>query len=114
MTEVPGFDELVESAKRAAAALREAGIPFMVAGGLAAWVRGGPPTEHDVDFVLRPADAERALDVLAELGMRTEKPPEEWLYKAYDGDVMIDLIFGPKGPEVDDAMFDRAEEMTPA
>lgn len=111
MTAVPGFDELVKSAKRAAAALREAGIPFMLAGGLAAWVRGGPPTEHDVDFVLRPADASRALDVLAEMGMRTEKPPEEWLYKAYDGDVMIDLIFGPEGPEVDDAMFDRAEEL---
>lgn len=111
MTPVPGFDELVSSAKRAAAVLREADIPFLLAGGLAAWVRGGPPTEHDVDFVLRPADAARALEALADAGLRTEKPPEEWLYKAYDGDVMIDLIFGPEGPEVDDAMFDRAEEM---
>jgi hypothetical protein len=106
------FDELVASAKRAAAIMRQAGIPFMLAGGLAAWVRGGPATEHDVDFVLRRQDADRALEVLAEAGMRTEQPPEEWLYKAYDGDILIDLIFGPEGPEVDDAMFERADEMT--
>ena len=105
------FDELVAAAKRAAAALREAGVPFLLAGGLAAWVRGGPATEHDVDFVLRPADAERALAVLADAGMRTERPPEEWLYKAYDGDIMIDLIFGPEGPPVDDAMFERADDL---
>ena len=105
------FDDLVVAAKRAAAALREADIPFLLAGGLASWVRGGPATEHDVDFVLRPLDAERALQVLDDAGLRTERPPEEWLYKAYDGDVMIDLIFGPEGPEVDDAMFARAEDL---
>ena len=106
------FDELVAAAKRAAATLREAGVPFLLAGGLAAWVRGGPPTEHDVDFVLREDDAERALDALAAAGLRTDRPPEEWLYKAFDGDIMIDLIFRPEGPPVDDAMFERAEELT--
>jgi predicted nucleotidyltransferase len=43
--------------------------------------------------------------------MRTERPPEEWLLKAYDGDVLIDLIHHPRGLSVDDAIFDRAEEM---
>ena len=105
------FEALVDAAKRAAAILREAGIPFLLAGGLASWVRGGPATEHDVDFVLRPPDADRAVQVLGEAGLRTEQPPEEWLYKAFDGDVMIDLIFRPEGPEVDDAMFARAEEL---
>jgi hypothetical protein len=105
------FDALVDAAKRAAAVLREAEVPFLLAGGLASWVRGGPATEHDVDFVLRKEDAERALQVLEEAGLRTERPPEEWLYKAYDGEVMIDLIFGPEGPDVDDAMFERAEEL---
>jgi hypothetical protein len=105
------FDALVDAAKKAGAVLREAGIPFLLAGGLAAWVRGGPATEHDVDFVLRKDDAERALDALEGAGFRTERPPEEWLYKAYDGEVMIDLIFGPEGPMVDDAMFERADEL---
>lgn len=106
------FDDLVEAAKKAAAVLREAGVPFLLAGGLASWVHGGPATEHDVDFVLRPDDAERALEVLGKAGFRTERPPEEWLFKAYDGDAMIDLIFGPEGPEVDDAMFERSSEMS--
>jgi hypothetical protein len=106
------FDELVTAAKRAAAILREADIPFLLAGGLAAWVRGGPATEHDVDFLLTKDDAHRAFDVLAAAGLRTERPPEEWLLKVYDGDVMIDLIFGPEGPPVDEAMFERADDLT--
>jgi hypothetical protein len=106
------FDELVTAAKRAAAILREADIPFLLAGGLAAWVRGGPATEHDVDFLLTKDDAQRAFDVLAAAGLRTERPPEEWLLKVYDGEVMIDLIFGPEGPPVDEAMFERADDLT--
>ena len=39
--------------KRAAAALRDAEVPYILGGGLAAWARGGPPTEHDVDFFVR-------------------------------------------------------------
>ena len=42
----------------------------MLGGGLAAWARGGPPTEHDVDFFVRHEDAERALEALVEAGMR--------------------------------------------
>lgn len=105
------FDELVATAKRAAAALRDAGIPFLLAGGLAAWVRGGPPTEHDIDFVIRPEHAEKAQETLTAAGMRAERPPEEWLYKAYDGEILIDLIFGPEGPAVDESMFERADDL---
>ena len=40
--------------------------------------------------------------------MRPEKPPEGWLYKAYDGDVMIDLIFEPaSGPVTDEELDAR-------
>ena len=42
------FPELIATMKRAAALLRDADVPFMLGGGLAAWARGGPPTEHDV------------------------------------------------------------------
>ena len=44
---------------------------------------------------------------LAESGFRPEKPPESWLYKAWDGDVLVDLIFEPTGMTVDDALFER-------
>ncbi|HET9443390.1 MAG TPA: nucleotidyltransferase [Acidimicrobiales bacterium] len=102
---------LVRSAKKAAAALREADVPFILAGGLACWVRGGPPTEHDVDLVVRPADVDHALEALAGAGMRIEHPPEEWLAKAFDGEVMIDVIFQPEGHTVDDELFARADDM---
>lgn len=105
------FPELIETMKRAAAALRDAGIPYMLGGGLAAWARGGPPTEHDIDFFVLPSDAERALEALGEAGMRPERPPEGWLLKAWDGETLVDLIYSPAGGDVDEGFFDRAEEM---
>jgi hypothetical protein len=102
---------MLPTLKRCAAALRDGGIPFLVAGGVASWVRGGPPTEHDLDFLIRPADAEAALDALADIGLKPERPPEEWLYKAFDGDVMVDLIFRPAGLEITDDVIARGEEL---
>jgi predicted nucleotidyltransferase len=102
---------MVPTLKRSAAALRDNGIPFLVAGGVASWVRGGAPTDHDLDFLIRPEDAEKALAVLTELGLRPERPPEEWLFKAYDGDVMVDLIFRPAGLEITDEVIERGEEL---
>jgi len=101
---------MVPTLKKAAAALRNAGIPYLVAGGVASWVRGGPSTDHDLDFLIKPVDADRALDTLADAGLRPEKPPEEWLFKAWDGDVLVDLIFCPAGLDVDDELIERGEE----
>jgi len=105
------LDDLIPAMKEAAAALKEAGIPFVLAGGLAAWARGGPESEHDVDFLLKPEDAERALQTLADAGMKTEKPPEGWLYKAYSGGAMVDLIFDPSGGPVTDEILERGDEL---
>jgi hypothetical protein len=102
---------LVDTMKRAAAALRKADIEFMLGGGLAAWARGGPPTDHDVDFYVREEDAPRGLEALVEAGMRTEQPPEEWLYKAYDGPIVVDLIFRPAGGPITDEHFARATKL---
>jgi len=105
------FGEIKESLKRVAATLREAEVPFLLGGGLAAWAWGGPGTGHDLDVMVRAEDAERALQALADAGMRTEKPPEGWLYKAWDGDVLVDVIFRPVGREVDDEFFERSERL---
>ena len=105
------FDRLVESARRASAALRDAGVPHALAGGLAAWARGGPKTEHDVDFMIKAEDADRALEALARAGLRTERPPEGWLVKAYDGDYLVDLIFNPSSGPVTDEILERADEL---
>jgi predicted nucleotidyltransferase len=108
---VAEFPEILETMKRAAAVLQEADVPFALGGGLACWVRGGPETEHDVDFIVTPDHADDALDALANAGFRTEKPPENWLYKAYDDDVLIDVIFEPQGGPVHDGVLERAEEL---
>ena len=105
------FDELLVTLKKVAGLLRDADIPFLLGGGLAVWVRGGPETVHDIDLMLRQPDAERAVSALGEAGLQTERPPEGWLYKAFDGDVMVDLIFEPSEQPVEDSLFDRAEEM---
>lgn len=97
--------------KRAAGVLNDAGIPFLLGGGLASWARGGPESGHDVDFMMRKEDVEPALDALACAGMRTERPPEGWLVKAYDGDVLIDLIYEPSGVPIDTDMMARSDEM---
>jgi hypothetical protein len=103
------FPSIEATLKKAVAALREAEVPFLLAGGLAVWARGGPETRHDLDFVVKEEDVERAAEVLAEVGMRTEKPPEEWLWKAWDGEILIDLIFRPRGLEVTDEVIQRGE-----
>ena len=111
MTVEEEFEQLVEGARKAAAVLRDAGVPYALGGGLAAWVRGGPKTEHDVDFFVKREDAERAWTALAEAGYRTERPVEDWLLKAYDGDLLVDLIFDPASGPVDDELLARADEL---
>jgi hypothetical protein len=102
------FAAIVSTMKRAAAVLRAADVDFMLGGGLAIWARGGPPTDHDVDFLVREVDAERALEALVDAGMQGERPPEDWLFKAYDGDVLVDLVFRPSGGPITDEHFARA------
>jgi hypothetical protein len=101
--------ELTESLKRSAAALEEQEIPYLLGGGLGCWARGGPPSSNDIDLMLKPADAERAQEALAAAGMRPETPPEQWLRKAWDGDILIDLIYEPSGMRIDDEVIARGE-----
>jgi hypothetical protein len=110
-TEEASFDQIEATLKRAAAALTRAEIPFLLGGSLASWARGGPETRHDLDLIVKPSDASRAVDVLCSTGMRAEQPPEEWLLKAWDGDMLVDIIFAPSGLEVTDELIERGEEL---
>jgi hypothetical protein len=106
------FRAIEHALKRAAAALRDADVPFLLGGSLASWARGGPESRHDLDLMIKPSDAERALQALVDAGLRADDPPEEWLVKAYDGDVLVDVIFGPKGLEMTDDVIARGEVMS--
>jgi predicted nucleotidyltransferase len=106
------FSDIERALKKSAAALRAAGIPFLLGGSLASWARGGPETRHDLDLVIKPEDVESALDALKAAGLRPEDPPEEWLVKAWDGDVLVDLIFAPKGMAMTDEVIARGEVLS--
>lgn len=104
--------ELTESLKRSVAALEEQSIPYLLGGGLGCWARGGPPSSNDIDLMIKPEDAERAQQALAEAGMRPETPPEQWLRKAWDGDILVDLIYEPSGMRVDEEVIARGEVLS--
>jgi hypothetical protein len=106
------FSAIEHALKRSAAALRRADVPFLLGGSLASWARGGPETTHDLDLMIKPEDADRALEVLREEGMEPERPPEDWLVKAWDDGTLVDLIFCPKGMPIDDDVIDRAEVLS--
>ncbi|MCW2990896.1 MAG: hypothetical protein JWM73_1490 [Solirubrobacterales bacterium] len=105
------FDELTATLKRCAAWLRDAGVDFVLAGSLAAWARGGPPVSGDIDFLVRPEQLDAARGALATHGLRIEQPPEGWLVKAWDEEVLVDLIHEPAGLELDET-FERADVLS--
>jgi Uncharacterised nucleotidyltransferase len=104
-------EELRAALKRVATTLKAAGVPFALAGGYASWARGGPEPVHDADFVLVEEDMPRALQALADAGMRVEHPPEDWLEKVYDGDALVDLIFRPADRPVTREQLASADEL---
>ncbi|MEU7633063.1 hypothetical protein AB0C34_24310 [Nocardia sp. NPDC049220] len=105
------IDRLLHALTRAVNSLSGADIKFAVAGGCAVYARGGPISQHDVDIFVKPQDASRAVQMMARSGLRVCDPPEDWLRKVYDGDVLIDVIFRPNDREVTDELLDRATVM---
>jgi hypothetical protein len=105
-------EELTASLKRSVAALEGQGIPYLLGGGLGCWARGGPPSSNDIELMVKPQDAARAQQALAEAGMRPETPPEQWLRKAWDGEILVDLIFEPSGMRIDDEALARGEVLS--
>ena len=104
------FGPILATLRRTIALLRGAEVPYIVGGSLAAWARGGPEVTNDLDIMVRPPDAERVLELLVDAGMRAERPPEEWLLKAWDGDVLVDIIFCTVEGEVTDDVIARGEQ----
>jgi len=93
-------------------ALQNAGVPFLIAGGLAAKMYGKRRTTHDIDLFVKPEDAPRVRKVLEAAGFITEVTYPDWLYKAFQHDVMVDIIFRSEGNiTVDDETLARARRI---
>lgn len=103
-------EELRAALRTAASALKEHGPPFALAGSYALWVHGGPEPIHDVDFVVAEADTETAASTLGKAGFRIERPPEDWLFKAHRGEVLVDVLHRLNGVPVTPATLGDAEE----
>ena len=110
---------LRDALKRSAAALKADGVPFALGGGYALWVHGAPEPEHDVDLVVAEAAVEEAVRSLEAAGFRIERPPEDWLFKAYlddrtDGDggepPLVDVLHRLAGVPVTEESLASAEE----
>ena len=106
--------------KRSVSALKADGVAFALGGGYALWVAGGPEPSHDVDIVVAESDIEMAANSLAAAGLRVERPPEDWLFKAYcDPDsatepdeepALVDVLHRLGGVPVVHSLLDTARE----
>jgi hypothetical protein len=94
---------LVTTLKRVASVLKQAEVPFALGGSFAVYAHGGHSSDHDVDFLIREQDKERALAELSAVGFEVEQPPEDWLVKVFDEGRMVDLIYRPVESPVTDA-----------
>lgn len=104
-------DQLREALKRVAVALKETGVPFALMGGYAAWARGGPESDHDVDFLVAEPDAPRVRESLVAQGLDVLDAPEDWLFKVADGDAVVDIIFRVTGHPATREVVQEADEL---
>lgn len=100
-----------EALKRVAVALKRSDVPFALVGGYAVWARGGPEPDHDVDFMVADEDAPRAAEVLAEDGFQVVQPSEDWLFKVYTDEAMVDVIFRDSGTPATRAVVEDADQI---
>jgi hypothetical protein len=105
--------------KHSVSALKADGIPFALGGGYALWVHGGPEPSHDVDLVVAETDVEMAANSVEAAGLRVERPPEDWLFKAYLDDdspeameepALVDVLHRLAGIPVTKELLDTSEE----
>ncbi len=104
-------DEIRDLLKRTAVALKQADLPFALCGGYAAWVRGAPEPDHDADFLVPEAEAERAAKVLTDAGLPVVEPPEDWLVKVVGQGAFVDVLWRTCGHPVESDLVERAETM---
>jgi putative nucleotidyltransferase-like protein len=82
---------------QALGALDDPGVPYLLFGSIASVTYGRPGPIGDVDVLVRPQDADPALQALAAAGFESTRPDPRWLYKAVRDRVLVDVIFRVKG-----------------
>jgi hypothetical protein len=102
---------LREALKLVAVTLKDGDAPFALTGGYALWARGGPEPAHDVDFMVAEEDAAATAELLATRGLEVVQPPEDWLFKVYVDDAMVDVLFRTGSVPVSRDRFKHVDEI---
>ncbi|MGH9246979.1 MAG: nucleotidyltransferase [Acidimicrobiales bacterium] len=106
----PPLEALQAALAEVVAAVERAGIDYVLMGGLGSAQLGRPRTTDDIDLFIRPDDAHRTLETLAEAGFTTEEFDSTWLFKAWKYGVLVDVIFRSAGDVyLDDDMLACSE-----
>jgi predicted nucleotidyltransferase len=92
--------------------LERGSIPYLLIGGMASAALGRPRCSSDIDLLILPECAEKALEQLEREGFETERTNPHWLFKAFRQQVLVDILFKSKGDiYLDDAMLQRARRV---
>lgn len=79
--------------KEATGLLDDEGIFYAAIGSIATTAMGYDEDCSDIDLLVSPQDAERALRAFEAQGYEVERADSTWLYKAVRDDVLVDIIF---------------------
>ncbi len=99
-------------------ALHQLKVPFVVVGGIAMLEYGRTRVTKDLDLLVYKQDAIKLLDQLQELGFRTQRTDDNWVYHAFKDGQIIDLLFAlgkgflgdPDGVILSDEVLARARQ----
>jgi hypothetical protein len=94
---MPAFEVAAEDLEvyvRARGTMERAGIPYMVGGGYGVACYAHRRPTKDIDFLLLPTDADRAVEALESEGFFIRRSDRRWLYQAQCAGIMVDLVFG--------------------
>ncbi len=96
----------------ACAALDAAGVPYVIGGGTAVVQYGRNRRTKDFDIFLNREVLPRAMDALSRIGFCTTDTEKQWLYKAWQGETLVDFIVESRGRvRIDDEVMLRARMM---
>jgi predicted nucleotidyltransferase len=106
-------ERFLEVLDDATEAVGQAGLPFVIIGGIASAALGRPrwnPEGADVDLFVRTQDADATQGSLAEAGFEAVEGEPHWVLKVEKNGVTVDIIFRAAGDlYLDDEMLSRAE-----
>lgn len=110
---IPVFADTIE-------VLHELRVPFVVVGGIAMLEYGRTRVTKDIDFLVYKQDAIRLLDLLPKLGYRTQRTDDNWVYHAFKGGQIHDLLFAlgkgflgdPEGVILSDDLLARGRQVS--